>query len=45
MAEDFIRVRGGLEFLSIGEKILDSLGADDLNEVLVANHTWLCLSF
>ena len=35
MAEDFIRVRGGLKLFPIGEQILDALGADVHNEVLV----------
>ena len=35
MAEDFIRVRGGLKLFSIGEQILNALGADDFDEVLV----------
>jgi len=35
MAEDFIRVRGGLKLFCIGEQILNALGADDLDEVLV----------
>jgi len=35
MAQDFIRLRGGLKLFPIGEQILDALGADVLNEVLV----------
>ncbi len=35
MAENFIRVRGGLEFFSVREQILDALGADDRNKVLL----------
>lgn len=35
MAENFIRVRGGLEFFSVREQILDTLRADNLDEVLV----------
>ena len=35
MAEDFIPVRLGLELFSVGEQILDALGADDRNKVLL----------
>ena len=37
MAKDFIRVRCVLEFISVGEQILDALGADDLDEGLVCD--------